>query len=415
MGPFETVWSFLPGSIVSWLCAYYHANTHVEFVIKPPDGAWLFRSGGPWLFPRGLLSTEPVMSAESIRAVLRSASSKVALAGSPAELLPKDVRLLDINLLQTMDEGDQMYINLESKFFAQRSDEGDFVLWPMNGVQSADMVRGCQEAGLANEACPTLTRQPRDVASAAHLGRLAATFPSWDPDSLDQRVEELHRLVHSQKDTAIFFHCSCGCDRTGQLFASYAIRHLNWTVHTALKHNTALAGRAMWYEHQVSVQWYCEWLRSTGHYLHDDCRTCGGDVPCVAAEYYLDPFARRLQEQIYLALLGLIALSILFRLLGSRVMRWTRKGDSLKNDLAAPFLTPEPMGPFGKPWPATPSTMSPSECSSPSFSLGTSSAASSPKLASTPKQGAMFQWTRRVIETDANAVHDSCCTIEEVL
>jgi len=442
MGPFETTWSLLPNFLVTWLCAYYHSFTHVEFVAKPTDGAWLFRSGGPWLFPRGLLSTAPVMSTESIRKALRIASSKPALAGSPAVPLPEDVRLLDINLLQT-DTDDQMYVNVESMFFAERQDEGDFILWPMNGVQSTDMTKGCHGAGLEDAACPVLTRQPGDVGNATIRSQIASSFPAWDPDNLDQRVEELHSLVHRLKNTAIFFHCSCGCDRTGQLFAAYAIAHMNWTMQDALKHNSAVAGRSMWYEHQVSVQWYCEWLRSTGDYLHDDCG-CGGDLLCAAADYYLDPFARRLQQQFWLALLGAIALSIFIRMLRRRLKccrRYRDYDDIEKVGLTSAFLTPEAMGPFGKPWLGTPSTRSPSLTSSPAFSTwnaslsaspGSSSTRSPPRLngmvkaGSSPLLSSMYRWTEtaqgepwrpgsRITEADANAVLDSRCTIEEVL
>ena len=52
----DRVWSFIPANVVTYLAAYYHALTHVELITKPVDGAWLFRSGGPWSFPGGVLA-----------------------------------------------------------------------------------------------------------------------------------------------------------------------------------------------------------------------------------------------------------------------------------------------------------------------------------------------------------------------
>merc|ERR1719359_836535 len=117
------------------------------------------------------------MNVESLRKVLRSASSKSALTGSPPEPVPWDTRLLDVNLLQHGD--DQEYIDVESAFFANHRDEGDFLLWPMNGVMPADMARGCLRAGLREAACPVVTRQPRDVPNVTIRENLASTFPTW--------------------------------------------------------------------------------------------------------------------------------------------------------------------------------------------------------------------------------------------
>lgn len=52
------------------------------------------------------------MTSDSIRGALRDASLRSALAGSPPELLPWDVRLFDINLLTA--GADQQYIDVES-------------------------------------------------------------------------------------------------------------------------------------------------------------------------------------------------------------------------------------------------------------------------------------------------------------
>lgn len=394
---FTAVWSSLPSSFVTWMAAYMYAFQHVELIAKPADGAWLFRSGGPWLFPRGLLSGAPAMDTESIRLALQKASHKAPLSGGGIVPMPWNVRLLDINLLQT-DRADATFIELESDFFAQRREQGDFVLWPMNGVQPFTMRSGCQSVGVEDASCQANTRQLKDFDSASRA-KLARSFPSWDPDNMDARVAEMHSLVGKLKDTAIFFHCSCGCDRTGQLFAAYAITHMNWTVQDAMKHNVAMVGRSTWYEHQASVQWYCEHLKESGRYHHDDCGVCGGGtgILCTPPGYLLDPFARILQERILLGLIGLATLSLLIRVC-RRPRRRAKGGLDLDDDLSTAFLTPEHnvIAPFGKVFgqasPPTPSTMQPSECSSPSYSLPTSSA---PSTRSSPSLGRLLSWSRK--------------------
>ena len=73
----------------------------------------------------------------------------------------------------------------------------------------------------------------------------------------------------------MFFHCFCGCDRTGELAAAYSIRHLDMSLTDALAENEQVASRHMYYDFQVSAQWYCESLRLQGLYRWDDCGNCG--------------------------------------------------------------------------------------------------------------------------------------------
>lgn len=71
--------------------------------------------------------------------------------------------------------------------------------------------------------------------------------------------------------------------------ASYSMLYLNQSFSTAMtedkkvagKNNqlgfcvSRLEGRLIGYEHQVSVQWFCEYLFASGQYPHlNDCGNC---------------------------------------------------------------------------------------------------------------------------------------------
>lgn len=327
-------WSNLPKSIWVPLSAYYSAFTHIQLVTKAPSGAWLFRAGGPWSFPYGLLG-----SAEIDPGVLSSALQRASSQGNVpglTEALPESARLLDINLLTGDCPEESRLVDLEADFFRSRPDLGDFMHWPLRGLQPQDLDRGCRIAGLQEgEECPNVTLQPQDAGEGLR-NRLALSFASWDPDSLGQKVNELHDLVQRRQNTAIFFHCSCGCDRTGELVAAYGITYLNWTAQAALQHNIAVAGRPMWYQTQISVQWYCEWLKSMGKYHHGDCGGCGGRVRCFDDGFVLDPGAESMTFSILtkVCILSVISLAMIC---GARRV-WRSRLDSASLALRSPFL-----------------------------------------------------------------------------
>eukprot|EP00747_Dinoflagellata_sp_TGD_P030397 gnl/TRDRNA2_/TRDRNA2_134595_c1_seq1.p1 gnl/TRDRNA2_/TRDRNA2_134595_c1~~gnl/TRDRNA2_/TRDRNA2_134595_c1_seq1.p1 ORF type:complete len:210 (+),score=20.75 gnl/TRDRNA2_/TRDRNA2_134595_c1_seq1:78-632(+) len=114
--------------------------------------------------------------------------------------------------------------------------------------------------------------QPRDLDAATRRG-VADSFEEWDADSLNMRVRTLRELLDGSP-RVIFFHCLCGCDRTGALFAAYAMRYLNMSLTEAIAENELVAGRHMYYNFQISAQWYCENLRARGLYAWDDCGNC---------------------------------------------------------------------------------------------------------------------------------------------
>eukprot|EP00928_Gymnodinium_smaydae_P076882 TRINITY_DN59981_c0_g1_i1.p1 TRINITY_DN59981_c0_g1~~TRINITY_DN59981_c0_g1_i1.p1 ORF type:complete len:383 (+),score=58.49 TRINITY_DN59981_c0_g1_i1:34-1149(+) len=306
---FQLIWTSLPASVWVPLSADLNSLQHVQFITKAPEGAWLFRSGTPLSFPRSFLGS-PVYEPEAVRSALRRASAGPALdgqvpSGSPA--LPEDVRMLDINLLTGNLIQEKHLIRAEADFFAAHPEAGEFVHWPLLGVTKAHMSKACADAADMSSDCPADPRQPGDLDESLRL-RLAASFQHWDPDNLVNRVEALHKLLQQRSNTAMFFHCDCGCDRTGELFAAFALTHLNWTFHEVMHHNTVLNGRTMWYGNQVSAQWYCEWLRHSGKYQHDDCRVCTADMACFDDGFIMDPPARVFEIKVLLCGLSVVVL-----------------------------------------------------------------------------------------------------------
>mmetsp|Transcript_71117 Transcript_71117/g.154574 ORF Transcript_71117/g.154574 Transcript_71117/m.154574 type:complete len:344 (-) Transcript_71117:407-1438(-) len=340
MGVLEALWNLLPVSLYMRLGAYFSSLENVKFIVKADEGAWLFRTGLPLVWPHGFLSRSK-LDPQALRQVLQRAASGSPIAGGAGGELPEDVRLLDISLLGW--EWEQ--IEVESSFFKAHPEQGKFLHWPLYGLWPDAIAHGCSIAGLEPSSCPQETRQPRDVLGDKTI--LASTFPQWDSDNLVYRVQQLHQMVQSSNNTAIFFHCSCGCDRTGELFAAYAMTHLNWTLQDALKHNVEVEGRKMWYQYQVSTQWYCEWLQSEGLYHHDDCSLCGGDVPCENVGTLLDPFAQYLAVSALAWGLSLAALCVVFvvnrcflmNFVPSRCRKFASSRNLTSRNLKLPLMT----------------------------------------------------------------------------
>mmetsp|Transcript_95479 Transcript_95479/g.307815 ORF Transcript_95479/g.307815 Transcript_95479/m.307815 type:complete len:234 (+) Transcript_95479:92-793(+) len=158
-----------------------------------------------------------------------------ALKSSTGVSVDGPEQLLDFSLLT--DEVDQIA--------AEKSALGDsFVHWPTFGVVPAAFQKACREYDVAE--CPS-TMQPGNM-TAENVHTLAKAFPKWDVDHLAERVEILHSRLHEDLDgldlaRVIFFHCSCGCDRTGELAAAYSMRYLNQTFTEMYVENAKVAGR----------------------------------------------------------------------------------------------------------------------------------------------------------------------------
>jgi len=172
--------------------------------------------------------------------------------------------------------GDSADLILNEKlWWESHSQLGEVIEFPIGGMRAPTMQAGCQANNISR--CANSTNQPSNL-SQLDLKTMATTFPNWgDADALNARLATVHSALHTaaSKPRVMFFHCSCGCDRTGEFYASYAMRYLNKTFTEAMTFDVKLIGRQISYANMVMSQWYCEYLAASDQYGHDsDCGNC---------------------------------------------------------------------------------------------------------------------------------------------
>jgi len=180
--------------------------------------------------------------------------------------------LVDVSLMSRPSE--QGYVEVERREIEKRPWSAQFLHWPIYGILHSDFQEACTHRGFSY--CPD-TMQPDHMSPEAR-SRLAEEHESWDRNQFEVRVQKLHALLEEVGPIpkVVFFHGLDGCDRTGALFAAYALRFRNRSLTEAIAENELIAGRHMAYEHQVAAQWYCEYLVARGLYERGyDCGNCG--------------------------------------------------------------------------------------------------------------------------------------------
>jgi len=94
---------------------------------------------------------------------------------------------------------------------------------------------------------------------------LARSLDGWQKDKLTRLIPYINQLLNSPGPQSlpviIYVHCECGCDRTGEVSGSYAMKFLGWTFQAALKWDESIAGRFILPNHKFAMEWYCEYLR----------------------------------------------------------------------------------------------------------------------------------------------------------
>eukprot|EP00397_Hematodinium_sp_SG-2012_P009555 GEMP01009644.1.p1 GENE.GEMP01009644.1~~GEMP01009644.1.p1 ORF type:complete len:369 (+),score=71.03 GEMP01009644.1:628-1734(+) len=247
----------------------YHAFSfqHIRLVDALPNGSLVFRSGLPlntsWLFPLQF-------DEHRLRAVLRRAVEDPALHVGPAITSAVNTTwsmdswpLVDVPLLTA----ELAAIEAEKAFFHTKAPPNELIRYPTHGLWPVNLGPMC-----AHTQCASL--QPRDF-TPKRRRRLAETYPEWDPDHSVARIQEFSHMVTSGPPRLYFFHCICGCDRTGSFFIQYSLtRDPTLSFTDLLMSSIATSNRSLFYQYQVSAQWYCEHLAARGIYKGNDCGAC---------------------------------------------------------------------------------------------------------------------------------------------
>jgi protein-tyrosine phosphatase len=102
------------------------------------------------------------------------------------------------------------------------------------------------------------------VLPRSYVEEQAKTLDTWQIDHLPTYIPSLNKMLKTKGPqgvpTVIYFHCECGCDRTGEIAGSYAMKYLNMTYVQAYAWDDEVAGRWILPNHNWALEWYCEYL-----------------------------------------------------------------------------------------------------------------------------------------------------------
>jgi len=154
--------------------------------------------------------------------------------------LPDDFYLIDIKYVYDVnDPAEKKDILLDKNFFASN---------PSLGEARFEQVLG--------DSSDPNTERP------ATRNEKAMNLSLWQHDNLPQKIPLLKNLLATARDkpVVIYFHCKCGCDRTGEVSASYTMKYLGMQYFNAIKLNDKIAGRPILPPNTWAITWYCYYL-----------------------------------------------------------------------------------------------------------------------------------------------------------
>jgi hypothetical protein len=191
---------------------------------------YLFRGNEPKVSVRGT----DIFAYDLLTTYLNNATIKAGFE------LPTNFYLIDIKFVyDDIDPEEHLDIVLEQNYFADNPKLGEFSFHIVLG----DLVN------------PSLLPNATVEAKAKNLSQ-------WQRDDLPDYIPSFYKLLYTPRSqpTVIYFHCECGCDRTGEIGGSYAMKYLNKNYKDATSWNDAIAGRPILPNHQYAMHWYCYYL-----------------------------------------------------------------------------------------------------------------------------------------------------------
>ena len=161
--------------------------------------------------------------------------------------LPSDYAILDVTLLwiEEIPVSEQVllereHIFKEDSFFKTNPSLGKIQMWPTRGTSVS----------------------PRDRSLEGYRDFLAQHLDDWLREPLVSRVDRLRLWLIDPSEigltspVVIYVHCYGGCDRTGELIGSYALRYQNrsWEEMNALNRKACRGGYML--EQCNALRWY---------------------------------------------------------------------------------------------------------------------------------------------------------------
>ena len=236
-------------------------HVHLVDVVKGSGGAsgqmnLLFRSGSPDTKDGVAFAYDQLLS-----------QMREVAAAEGGVTIPDKCEIVDVNLLnvQQGENGDRGETQQEFDFFNKYA--------PSTPYKVGDLYHFWATFGTeANASDPTI--------DAAHRQYLVDTEPAWNMDQLSIRVAALQDMMGDFSwgvSKCIFFHCDCGCDRTGEMAAAYYLSSLPantdhpdaWSTINAV--NVKIPGRPWGCNNYLAAHWHCLWLEQIrGHSLGCD-------------------------------------------------------------------------------------------------------------------------------------------------
>jgi hypothetical protein len=186
------------------------------------------RSGSNWLFRSNMPTNETTFAYDQLLQYMGQRAKEANLT------FPVNPYLIVISLNNDFDGKD---FKKEREFWEKAPKTlGHFINWPL---------------GLAGLLPPSwYTEQKR---------REMANSTVWLVDKIPDRVQDIRNLLlqQSSRPTVIDFHCSAGCDRTGEVAGCYRMQYTLPNVTAMYNLNCNECGRPPNYFSTTAQEWYC--------------------------------------------------------------------------------------------------------------------------------------------------------------